>query len=107
VTAIVALGLASIATYAIRVGSVGAFQLRQLPPTAGLILRHAALGIMASLVITTLPSSSALGGIGAASAAGLLASTGAARRTGNLTLIMLVGVAAFSITRAVLGVFYG
>jgi branched-subunit amino acid transport protein len=103
VTAIVALGLASIATYAIRVGSVGAFQLRQLPPTAGLVLRHAALGIMASLVITTLPAPASSGGIGAAGAAGLVASIAAARRTGNLTLIMLVGVVAYSVAQTVLG----
>jgi branched-subunit amino acid transport protein len=100
VTAAVALGLASVATYAIRVGSVRAFDRRHLPPIAGRVLRHAALGIMASLVITTLPASSAAGGIGAASAAGLAASTVTARRTNNMTLIMLAGIAAYSLTGA-------
>ena len=95
-TALGALLLASAGTYLIRVGSVRAFDGREVRPAAARMLRLAALGTMASLVVSSLPTSPGALRLDPASIVGLLAATLAARRTGSATVIMAVGVVAYA-----------
>lgn len=101
--ALAAVLLATAGTFAMRAGSVRAFESRDLPPTATRMLRHAAVAIMASLVITNLPATSAPGGVGAASATGLVAALLVARRTPSPTVVMVVAVAVYALTDALVG----
>lgn len=96
-SAIVGLCLASVGTYAMRIGSVRLFGSRPLPAAATRILRHAALGVMASLAISSLTDPGGAGGVTAAGLAGVAAVVVASRRCGDLTTVMAVGVAAYAL----------
>lgn len=96
-----ALLTASLGTYALRHFSVRALANRQLPPAIGFALRHAALAVMAALVMSSLqpaeevglPSVSALVGLGAA---GIIA-----RRSKNVTAAIAIGITTYAATVAI------
>lgn len=95
--AVVALCLAAVGTYAIRLGSVRAFGSRPVPPVAARVLRHAAIGIMSSLAISSLPGSGSTAALTAAAVAGAAAVVVAAQRLGNMAAVMAIGVAVYGI----------
>jgi branched-subunit amino acid transport protein len=101
VSGFVALIITAAGTFAIRTGSVQAFQERAMSPVVTRVLRHAALAILASLAVSSLPS--AAGGIEAPSLVGLVATVVAARRFSNLAVVMAVGIAAYAGAGAVIG----
>lgn len=96
-TAVAGLCLAAVGTYAMRLGSVRLFGSRPVPTVPARLLRHAALGIMASLAVASLPGSASAGGVTAAGVAGVAAVVVAARRSTDITVIMAVGVAAYAL----------
>lgn len=89
-----AIGLATAATYALRLGSVWAFGTRELPPVVGRSLRHAAIGLLSVLVVVNLPADGRGGG-GPAMVVGLAMAVAAARRWENPVAVMAPAIAAY------------
>lgn len=101
-TWVLALALATAATYAIRVGSVTGLATRPLPDTIAIRLRHAAIGIMAAVGVAGLPHGGLQGWTPATLAAVAVACV-AARRWTNAAVVMLPAVAVYSLVAAVTG----
>lgn len=90
-----ALLIASLGTYALRQFSVRALANRQLPPAVGTTLRHAALAVMAALVMSSIHPTGQ-GGLPAASAlVGLAAAGIIARRSENVAAAIAIGIATY------------
>lgn len=88
-----ALVLASAGTFAIRFASSAGLGALQLSVRGQRILRHAAIGILAAMAVSTLPADatgSAIPSVVALAATGL-----ALTRTKNLAVAMAVGVAGY------------
>lgn len=96
--AIAGLCLAAVGTYAMRLGSVRLFGSRPVPARAARVLRHAALAVMASLAVASLPGTGgAGGGVTAAGVAGAAAVVVASRRSTAIAVIMAIGVATYAL----------
>ena len=94
--------LATCGTYGIRLVGVHVFLRRSVPPAAERILRHAALGILASLALTSVTGAGDAAAMTLPTAVGLGATVIAARRYGNLAAVMLLGIAAQLVSEALL-----
>ena len=101
--ALAAFLLASVGTYALRHVSARALANRQLPPVIGVVLRHAALAVMAALVISSLPRTGELGAHSASAIAGLAAAGIVARRTESVTTAIAIGITMYAATTAITG----
>jgi branched-subunit amino acid transport protein len=94
-----ALLAATVGTFALRQISVRALADRELPVVVRQALRHAALAIMAVLVMSNLPTTQRLGSSTAAAVASLAAVCVVARRTRHLAVAIAVGIVAYSSLR--------
>lgn len=101
--ALAAFLLASLGTYALRHVSARALANRQLPPVIGVVLRRAALAVMAALVISSLPQAQELGAHSASAIAGLAAAAIVARRTESVSTSLAIGIAVHVATTAITG----
>lgn len=91
-----ALLVAALGTFALRQVSVRALAHRPLPPALGITLRHAALAVMAALIVSSSPSTGRLGVPSLAAAAGLGATAVVARRTRSITPALAIGIATYA-----------
>jgi branched-subunit amino acid transport protein len=91
-----ALLAASLGTFAIRQVSVRVLAHRALSPAIGIALRHAALGVMAALVVSSSPSAGRLGVPSPAAVAGIAASAVVARSTRNIAASTAMGILTFA-----------
>lgn len=99
--ALLGLLLASLATYGIRVGAVVVVGARPLPARVERALRHAAIAVLASFVMSGFVGRD---GIGALTAAAIVGGTGAvvvARLTRNITLAVLAAAVLYALADAV------
>jgi branched-subunit amino acid transport protein len=94
---VLALALAGASTYVLRAGSVRMFNSTEVPLRVDRALRHAAVGVMATLIVTSLASRPSIGALTAPEVAGLLVAVVAARRTTNTTVVMAAGLTAYVI----------
>ena len=94
-----ALLVASLGTFALRQISVRVLAHREVRPVIGVTLRHAALAVMAALVVSSSPSAGRLGVPSLAAAAGMAATAIVARRTRNLAAALAVGIVVFAAAR--------
>ena len=91
-----ALLVAALGTFALRQISVRLLAHRELPPAVGVILRHAALGVMAALVVSSSPSAGPLGVPSPAAVAGVAATAIVARRARKLAAAIAIGIITFA-----------
>jgi branched-subunit amino acid transport protein len=98
---LLAVALAGVGTYLLRAGSVRLFGARAVPRRVDQVLRHAAVGVMATLIVTGLAQRPSIGAITAPQAAGLLCAVVAARRTNNTTVVMAAGLTAYVVAGVV------
>jgi branched-subunit amino acid transport protein len=98
--AVAALLVASLSTFALRYGSVRVLADRRLPPAVEVTLRHAALAIMAALVMSSLPRTGRLGLPAAAALAAVAGAGAVARRSRNITAAIAIGVAIYAAATA-------
>ena len=96
-----ALLVASVGTYALRHFSVRALANRQLAPAVGITLRHAALAVMAALVMSALPPTGEVGLPSSSAMVGLVAAAVIARRLGNVTAAIAVGITMYAGSNAI------
>jgi branched-subunit amino acid transport protein len=94
-----ALCAATVGTFALRQLSVRALANRELPPVVGHALRHAALAVMAALVMSSLPTTERLDLPTAAAIAGTGAACVIARRTRNLAAAIAIGLVVYAALR--------
>ena len=92
----VALLVAAAGTFALRYGSVRALAHRRIPPAVEDTLRHAALAVIAALVVASLPSSGGAGLPPVGAVVALVAATVVARRTRNITVAITVAVVVYA-----------
>lgn len=98
--AVAGLLLATGGTYLLRYASVRSFSSRTLDARVAAVLRHAALGIMASLVIASLPADHGPPLTDVASLTGLTVGLVASRRLTNVSAVVALGVAGYATVRA-------
>lgn len=96
-----ALLTASLGTYAFRHFSVRTLANRQLPPAIGAILRHAALAVMAALVMSSLHPTGEVGLPSASAIVGLAAAGFVARRSENITAAIAIGITTYAAATAI------
>ena len=99
--AVAGLLVATAGTYLTRYASVRSFSNRSLDARVAAVLRHAALGIMASLVIASLPAGDGAPLTDVAALAGLGVGIVASRRLTNVSVVVALGVAGYALARAV------
>lgn len=92
-TVLGALLLAATGTYLLRVGSVVAFTARPLAPTVSVILRHAALAVMGSIAVASLPGEGPAAVSDLPNVAGIVAAVVAARRGRSTVTVIGIAVA--------------
>lgn len=93
-----ALLTASLGTYALRHVSVRALANRELPPAIAITLRHAALAVMAALVMSSIPPTGEVGLPPASAIVALLAAGIIARRSENVTAAIAIGITVYAAT---------
>ena len=94
-----ALLTATVGTFALRQLSVRALANRELPVPVGQALRHAALAVMAVLVMSSLPITERLGTPTAAAIAGTAAVCVIARRSRNVAAAIGIGIITYAAVR--------
>jgi branched-subunit amino acid transport protein len=82
--------------FVLRQASVRALAHRELPPSIGTILRHAALAVMASLVVSATPSTGPVELPTSAAIAALAVVGLVARRTRSIAAAIATGVATYA-----------
>ena len=102
-SAAVALLIAAAGTFALRYGSVRALAQRRIPPAVEGALRHAALAVIAALVVASLPSSGRMGLPSAGAVVALMAAAVVARRTRNITAAIAVAMVFYATAAALPG----
>jgi len=100
-TSFAALLVAALGTYALRSGSVPAFTTRTLQDRNAVLLRHAALAIMASLTIASLPGPAGNPQVTLASSTALAVAVLVARRVSDTTAIIGLAVAAYTLVNLI------
>jgi branched-subunit amino acid transport protein len=96
-----ALLAASLGTFALRQISVRVLAHRQLPPAVWVALRHAALAVMAALVVSASPPTGRPGMPSLAAAAGMAATAIVARRTKRIAASIAIGIVTYAAARAI------
>jgi branched-subunit amino acid transport protein len=91
-----ALVAASLGTFALRQASVRALAHRELPPSIATVLRYAALAVMASLVMSSTPSTALFGLPTPAAIVALTVAGIVARRTRSIAAAIATGVATYA-----------
>ncbi|MDY7100711.1 MAG: AzlD domain-containing protein [Actinomycetota bacterium] len=101
--AVAGLLVASLATYAIRLAAVVAVGAKPLPARVERALRHAAVAVLASFVMSGFVGRDGVGALTAAAALASVAAVVVARLTRNITLAVLVAALVYAATSAVVG----
>jgi branched-subunit amino acid transport protein len=94
--AVVALAIATLGTFALRSLSVRVFSTRELDPGSGLALRYAALSIIASLVVQSLPDHGDPSVVHVPVLAGTAVAVVAGRCVRNITGVIVLAVATYA-----------
>jgi branched-subunit amino acid transport protein len=103
VTALVALAVASLATYGIRIGAVVAVGARPLPARVERALRHAAIAVLATFVMSGFVGRDGVGALTAAAVVGGLGAVAVARLSRNINLAVLAAAVLYALTETLAG----